>query len=144
MNFEDIKKEIYKIFEINTSSDNKIYYSIYILYKQLYYAYKQNEYIQYTNTIKLITKNIYEYRKVFIHKFLVLFNFLNIPIDKQTFYYIEDFLILNLLVSFYLYNILLKVISYHHMNITFNNILNYGIPIIKAFFNIIKKQLLKL
>ena len=66
MNFEDIKTEIYKIFGINYSSYDTIYVSIYRLYKSLYQAYNKNEYIQYKDTIRLLTENNFEYRKIFI------------------------------------------------------------------------------
>ena len=108
----------------------------------------------YKNEINFIKDNIIEYSKIFIHRMISLFHYLNINMIDKIYNAIKDYLILNYLSTFYLYQILCiiniienKILIYDKQYIKFEikenltefNNLNYGINIMNKFYEIINK-----
>ena len=94
----------------------------------------------YVNNIK---NNIFTYRKIFIHKYVILFNFLNIEFKKEYLNMIDEFYILNLLATFYLLNLLhLSLINEkNEFKLTKEkSILNYSVNIILKYYNTLNNK----
>ena len=109
LTYEDIKNKIFEEFELDKKDYNKNYNTI----QKLYNTIEKSD-------VKNIINNIYEFRKLFIHRYLSLFNFLNIKLDNNSFNLIEEFLILNFLATFYMYYILDKIITFSGSSFNYN------------------------
>ena len=138
LEYEEIKNNIFSIFLLDNINYDKNYDIIIHLFKQIDL---NKKYSLYNYIIPFIINNIYEFRKIFINRYLILFNFLNIKIDKKILNLIEEFLILNLLSVFYIYYIYDKVITFigsdYKFDLTKELISNYSKKILKEYYTII-------
>ena len=104
--------------------------SIYILYGELYNKIKNTESLKkqeelfnnIVNQVLLIKDNIFEYAKIYIHRFVSLFNFLNLSMTSNIFSMIKDNLILNYLSTYYSY---IKQLNYTEYIEKYKDIYNY-------------------
>ena len=93
--YDDIKNKIYQK-----------YSNIYDTIQKSNYDFK-NRLSKLNKIMAYLQKNIYEYRKQFIHRFLVFFNFLNVSINADIIDLLDDYLKLNLIAFNFMCKILL-------------------------------------